>query len=79
VRDYTPKEIPVDGARRRWHRRRRRVRERKGGVKKKAVMANQQFMTTQEYLNTPESLVPTELIYGKLRVADSPLVPHQRL
>ena len=42
-------------------------------------MANQQLMTTQEYLNTPESLLPTELIYGKLRVADSPLVPHQRV
>jgi Uma2 family endonuclease len=42
-------------------------------------MANQQFMTSREYLNTPESLVPTELIYGKLRVADSPLVPHQRV
>jgi Uma2 family endonuclease len=43
-------------------------------------MAPQQLMTTQEYLNTtPESLVPTELIYGKLRVADSPLVPHQRV
>lgn len=34
-------------------------------------------MTTEEYLRTPETKVPTELIYGVLRVADSPLVPHQ--
>ena len=35
-------------------------------------------MTTAEYLRTPESLVPTELIYGKLRVADAPMPRHQR-
>ena len=29
-------------------------------------------MTTAEYSQTPESLAPTELIYGKLRVAESP-------
>ena len=34
-------------------------------------------MTTAEYLRTPESLVPTELIYGSLRVAESPLPRHQ--
>jgi Uma2 family endonuclease len=34
-------------------------------------------MTTAEYLRTPESLVPTELIYGKLRVVESPLPRHQ--
>lgn len=34
-------------------------------------------MTTAEYLRTRESLVPTELIYGKLRVAESPLPRHQ--
>lgn len=34
-------------------------------------------MTTAEYLRTPESLVPTELIYGNLRVAESPLPRHQ--
>jgi hypothetical protein len=34
-------------------------------------------MTTEEYLQTPETLQPTELIYGVLRVADSPLAPHQ--
>jgi len=36
-------------------------------------------MTTAEYLQTPETVVPHELIYGKLQVADSPFVPHQRL
>lgn len=36
-------------------------------------------MTTAEYLQTPETVVPHELIYGRLRVADSPAVPHQRL
>jgi Uma2 family endonuclease len=36
-------------------------------------------MTTAEYLQTPETVVPHELIYGRLRAADSPFVPHQRL
>lgn len=36
-------------------------------------------MTTAEYLATPETSLPRELAYGVLRVADSPLVPHQRL
>ena len=40
-------------------------------------MPQEQMMTTAEYLRTPESLVPTELIYGKLRVAESPLPRHQ--
>src|SRR5437870_4532778 len=35
------------------------------------------LMTTEEYLQTAETLKPTELIYGVLRVADSPLAPHQ--
>ena len=34
-------------------------------------------MTTAEYLATPETVVPQELAYGVLRVADSPLAPHQ--
>lgn len=34
-------------------------------------------MTTAEYLRTPESLLPTELAYGELRVADSPTPYHQ--
>jgi hypothetical protein len=42
-------------------------------------MAQEQMMTTAEYLRTPESPVPTELIYGKLRVADAPMPRHQRV
>jgi Uma2 family endonuclease len=46
--------------------RRRRVRE------------EDDMMTIEEYLQTPESVLPTELAYGALRVAEAPLVPHQR-
>lgn len=35
-------------------------------------------MTTAEYLETPESVYPTELAFGVLRVADSPTPIHQR-
>ncbi|HUF47771.1 MAG TPA: Uma2 family endonuclease [Vicinamibacterales bacterium] len=35
-------------------------------------------MTLAEYFDTPETLVPQELIYGALRVADAPFVHHQR-
>src|SRR4051812_4773688 len=37
------------------------------------------MMTIQEYLATPESVQPAELAYGVLRVADSPIVRHQRV
>ena len=33
-------------------------------------MSEEPMMTTAEYLRTPESLVPTELIYGKLRSSE---------
>lgn len=36
-------------------------------------------MTTAEYFLTPESVLPRELAYGVLRVADAPTVPHQRV
>ena len=36
-------------------------------------------MTTEEYLQTPETVLPRELAYGELRVADSPSVSHQRV
>lgn len=36
-------------------------------------------MTTEDYLRTEETLLPRELAFGVLRVADSPVVPHQRL
>lgn len=34
-------------------------------------------MTLYEYFNTPESVLPQEVIYGVHRVADAPFVPHQ--
>lgn len=34
-------------------------------------------MTTKEYLETPETVLPQELIYGVLRAADAPLPRHQ--
>lgn len=41
-------------------------------------MAPAPLLTTDEYLRTPETLQPTELIYGALRVADAPAVRHQQ-
>jgi Uma2 family endonuclease len=41
-------------------------------------MPHERRMTTAEYLRTPESLVPTELVDGNLRVADAPMPRHQR-
>lgn len=34
-------------------------------------------MTTAEYLASPETVLPRELAFGVLHVADAPLVPHQ--
>ena len=36
-------------------------------------------MTTAEYLQTPETVLPRELAYGVLRVAESPTANHQRI
>ena len=36
-------------------------------------------MTLMEYFNTPETLLPQELIYGQVRVQDAPFVSHQRV
>jgi len=36
-------------------------------------------MTTAEYFQTPETVLPQELAFGQLRVADSPSVSHQRV
>lgn len=41
-------------------------------------MAPAPLLTVNEYLKTPESLLPTELIYGALRVAEAPAVRHQQ-
>jgi Uma2 family endonuclease len=36
-------------------------------------------MTTEQFFATPETLLPAELAYGVLRVAEAPPVRHQRL
>lgn len=41
-------------------------------------MAPAPLLTTDEYLRTPETLQPTEVIYGALRVAEAPSVRHQQ-
>lgn len=41
-------------------------------------MAPAPLLTTDDYLRTPETLQPTELIYGALRVSDAPAVRHQQ-
>jgi Uma2 family endonuclease len=38
-----------------------------------------QTMTVQEYFRTPETVLPQELIYGAIRVADSPSPVHQHV
>jgi Uma2 family endonuclease len=35
------------------------------------------YMTLAEYLTTPETVLPRELAFGRLHVADAPVVPHQ--
>jgi Uma2 family endonuclease len=36
-------------------------------------------MTTLEYFRTPETTLPSELAYGVMRVAESPVANHQRV
>lgn len=43
------------------------------------MAAAPRLTTVEEYLRTPETLTPQELIYGVLRVAESPLPRHQAL
>lgn len=56
------------------HDREKIVRQRYAIRKRKA-----QRMTTQEYLQTPETVLPHELAFGVLRVADAPRASHQRV
>lgn len=42
-------------------------------------MAAPVLMTTEEYFKTPETVKPQELIFGRLRCADSPLPRHQQI
>ena len=37
------------------------------------------LMTTGEYMRTPETVLPQELVYGILHVADAPLPRHQMM
>ena len=41
-------------------------------------MAPAPTLTIDQYFRTPESVLPTELIYGALRVAEAPTVWHQQ-
>jgi Uma2 family endonuclease len=43
-----------------------------------STMAPAPALTTDQYFRTPESVLPTELIFGALRVAESPTVWHQQ-
>jgi Uma2 family endonuclease len=47
--------------------------------KRPVVKKARKSMTTAEYLQTPETVLPRELAYGALRVADSPSASHQRV
>jgi Uma2 family endonuclease len=47
-------------------------------IKRTRARTKRGKMTLAEYLRTPETVLPRELIFGALRVADAPLPPHQR-
>lgn len=59
----------------------RPIRPRRRGLKreKSSTTPQEGRMTIAEYFATPESLIPQELIFGVMRVADAPFVNHQRL
>jgi Uma2 family endonuclease len=44
----------------------------------KAMMTPAPLLTTDDYLQTPETVLPAELIYGAWRVADALTVRHQQ-
>lgn len=56
----------------------RRTRRRTLTQKESSSTAQEGRMTIAEYFATPETLVPQELIFGVMRVADAPFVNHQR-
>lgn len=55
------------------------ARRRKPKSKESSITTQEGRMTIAEYFATPESLIPQELIFGVMRVADAPFVNHQRL
>jgi len=46
-------------------------------VQGERAMAAPRLMSVDDYFKTPETLKPMELVYGAVRVADSPLPRHQ--
>lgn len=56
-----------------------RTRKAGAGARQDDTTRTEGHMTLAEYFQTPETLLPQELIYGAVRVADAPFVPHQRL
>jgi Uma2 family endonuclease len=55
------------------------ARRRKPPPKESSITTQEGRMTIAEYFATPETLIPQELIFGVMRVADAPFVNHQRL
>lgn len=49
------------------------------GLYERSRKKREGHMTTAEYFQTPETVLPQELAFGQLRVADSPSVSHQRV
>jgi Uma2 family endonuclease len=46
-------------------------------LRREEAMSPAPRLTVEEYLRTPETVIPQELIYGALRVADAPTPRHQ--
>jgi len=55
-----------------WPRRKKAKKEQKQRKERRSV-------TTGEYLQTPETVLPCELAYVVMRVAEAPTVKHQRI
>jgi len=49
------------------------------GLYERSRKKREGHMTTAEYFQTPETVLPQELAFGQLQVADSPSVSHQRV
>jgi Uma2 family endonuclease len=56
-----------------------RKRKRGAQARQDDTTRTEGHVTLAEYFQTPETLLPQELIFGAVRVADAPFVPHQRL
>jgi Uma2 family endonuclease len=49
------------------------------GLYERSRKKREGHVTTAEYFQTPETVLPQELAFGQLQVADSPSVSHQRV